>query len=112
MSEAAFLRQHDAAFFAAWAGVTGDLDATYTAPGSATPVACQVLMDHDVDQFLADGDEAPVSVVATKATFRLEQVEPAAGGTLLVDGASYQLVQRVSGSDPSLSAWAVQKVSS
>ncbi|HWH75552.1 MAG TPA: hypothetical protein VNV16_14940 [Methylibium sp.] len=110
MSEVDFLRQHDAAFFAAWAGVTGGLDASYSAPGSVTPVTCQVLVDHDVDQFLPDDDAAPVSIMATKATFRREQLEPATGGTLVVDGNTYRLLQRVSGSDPSLSVWTLEKV--
>ncbi len=111
MSEAAFLREFDKDFFAAWACVTGGLSATYTPPGSVTPQACEVLMDRDVQQFAAEDDAAPVSIASTRATFRRAEVEPATGGTLGVDGVAWRLVQRVSGSDPSLSVWLLERLS-
>lgn len=108
MSEAAFIRERDADFFSAWSTVVGGIAATYTPPAGA-PVACQVLLDHGVDQF-AEDDRAPVSIMATRAAFRREELEPATGGTLVVEGTTYRLVQRISGSDPSLSVWTLEKV--
>lgn len=112
MSEADFLRAHDAAFFTAWAGLVGGLAAYYTPAGASTPLLCEVLVDHDVAQFEDGGaDPAPLSVLATTVTFRLAElapVVPQVGGTVTVDGTAYTLAQRVSGSDPSLSVWAVR----
>lgn len=111
MSEAAFMAAHDAAFFAAWGRVTGGLSATYTPPAGAA-VACSVLIDHNVEQF-ADGDDAaPVSSLGTTVTFRLAElapVVPALGGTVVVDGITYALAQRLAGSDRSLAVWAVRR---
>lgn len=111
MSETAFIRAHDAKFFAAWATRVGGLSATYTPPAGAA-IACAVLIDHNVEQF-ADGDDAaPVSSVGTTVTFRLEQlapVVPAVGGTVAVDSITYVLAQRLAGSDRSLAVWAVRR---
>jgi len=105
MSEAAFKREFDAAFFDVWAGVAEDIDAVYTSPTNVvTPV--QVLMDTGVAQF---GDDfAPVSAYSTFITFRREQVEPVTGGTVVVGGVTYTLAQRVDRGDESLSRWGVQ----
>ena len=105
MSEADFKRAFDAAFFDAWASVAGGIDALYTSPdGSSMPV--QVLIDTGIVQF--GDDSAPVSAYSTFATLRRAQVEPVAGAAVVVDGATYTLVQRVDSSDESLSKWAVQ----
>lgn len=111
MSEVAFLRAHDAKFFAAWGAAVGGLAATYTPPGGAS-VACSVLIDHNVEQF-ADGDDAaPVSSMGTSIAFRLAElgtVVPTVGGTVAVDGITYALAQRLAGSDRSLAVWAVRR---
>jgi hypothetical protein len=111
VSETAFVRAHDAKFFAAWGAAVGGLAATYTPPGGA-PVPCSVLIDHNAEQF-ADGDDmAPVSSVGTTITFRLAElgtVVPAVGGTVAVDGITYALAQRLAGSDRSLALWAVRR---
>lgn len=105
MSEAAFLRDFDANFFAAWGAVCGGIAATYTSP-LGTTTAVEVLVDHDITQF--GDDQVPVSAPTTVVTFRLAQVVPETLGTVTVDGATYTLVQRISISDESLSRWAVQ----
>lgn len=111
MSETAFLRAHDAKFFAAWGAAVGGLAATYTPPAGAA-IACSVLIDHNVEQF-ADGDDAaPVSSIGTTVTFRLAElgaVVPAVGGTVVVDSITYVLAQRLAGSDRSLAVWAVRR---
>ncbi len=106
MSEAVFKAEFDAGFFGSWGGAMGGIDALYTPPGGAE-VTVQVLVDTDVEQFTAD-DEAPVSHFATVLTFRRAQVEPQAMAVVVVDGQAYRLVQRVGGSDQSLSRWGVQ----
>lgn len=105
MSEAAFKRGFDAAFFGAWEAAVGGLSALYVSPaGAMTPV--EVLVDTVTDQF---GDDlAPVSYAKTVISFRREQVEPEALGTVTVDGQTYTLAQRVDRSDESLSRWLVQ----
>lgn len=105
MSEAAFKRAFDEAFFGAWAGVAGGLDALYTAPAGGS-ITVQALVDTGVVQF--GDDAAPVSAYSTFITLRRAQIEPVAGATVVVDGATYTLVQRVDSSDESLSKWAVQ----
>lgn len=105
MSEADLKREFDAAFFAAWGDLAGDLDALYTPPGGVA-VTVQVLVDTGVAQF---GDDfAAVSHYDTFVTFRRAQIEPEAGATLVVDGTTYTLAQRVDSSDESASRWAVQ----
>ena len=107
MSDAAFRRQFDAAFFDAWAGVVGGLEAAYLAPGAATPVPVEVLKDVNVEQFGEDG--APIAFHAVVLTFRRTQVEPASRATVtLVDsGEVFTLAQHIGG-DESLSRWAVR----
>lgn len=105
MSEAAWKREFDDAFFGAWGEAMGEIDAVYTPPAGA-PVPVQVLVDTGIEQF---GDDlAPVSTYASFVSFRLAQVEPVQFATVLVDGTTYRLVQRVDTSDQSLSRWAVQ----
>lgn len=105
MSEAAWKREFDTAFYSAWGGAMGGLDAIYTAP-AGLPVIVQVLVDVGIDQF--GTDLAPVSHFDTYISFRREQVEPEQNGILVVDGVTYTLAQRVDLSDESLSRWAVQ----
>lgn len=105
MSEAVWKRDFDASFFDTWGGAMGGLDAVYTPPAGA-PVTVQVLMDVGIAQF---GDDlAPVSHYDTYITFRREQLEPAQFATVVVDGVTYTLAQRVDSSDESLSRWGVQ----
>lgn len=105
MSEANLKREFDAAFFAAWGDLAGELDALYTPPGGVAETV-QVLVDTGVAQF--GEDFAAVSHYSTFVTFRRAQVEPEAGATLVVDGTTYTLAQRVESSDESVSRWAVQ----
>lgn len=105
MSEAGLKREFDAAFFAAWADLAGDLDALYTPPGGVA-VTVQVLVDTGVAQY--GNDFAAVSHYSTFVTFQRAQVEPESGATLVVDGITYTLAQRVDSSDESVSRWAVQ----
>lgn len=105
MSEAAFKREFDATFFASWGDTMGDIDAVYTPP-AGTPVTVQVLVDTGISQF--GEDDAPVSHYDTFVTFRRAQVEPQQFGTVVVDGVTYTLAQRIDSSDESLSRWAVQ----
>ena len=105
MSEAAWKREFDTAFYSAWGGAMGGLDAIYTAP-AGLPVIVQVLVDVGVAQF---GDDlAPVSHFDTYISFRREQMEPVQNATVVVDGVTYTLVQRVDLSDESLARWGVQ----
>lgn len=105
MSEAQFKRDFDVAFFAAWGELAGGIDGLYTPPLGAA-VTVQVLVDTGVAQF---GDDfAAVSHYSTFATFRRAQIEPVEGATLVVDGITYTLAQRVDSSDESLSRWAVR----
>lgn len=106
MSEAGLKQAFDAAFFAAWANLAGGIDALYTPPAGAA-VTVQVLVDTGVAQF---GDDfAAVSHYSTFITFRRAQVEPEGGATVVVDGITYTLAQRVESSDESVSRWAVQR---
>ena len=105
MSEAGLKREFDAAFFAAWADLAEELDALYTPPVGAA-LTVQVLIDTGVAQF---GDDfAAVSHYSTFATFRRAQVEPESGATIVADGTTYTLAQRVDSSDESATRWAVQ----
>lgn len=105
MSEAAFKQSFDEAFFGAWGTAVGGIDALYVSPGG-TPTTVQVLVDKGIAQF---GDDfAPVSSYTTFVTFRRAQVEPEVTGTVIVDGTTYTLAQRVDSSDESLSKWGVQ----
>ncbi len=106
MSEAQFKRDFDASFFDAWSGAMGGIDAVYTSVAAVdTPV--QVLVDTNVEQF--GDDPSAVSYFSTHISFRRAQVEPETGATVVVDGATYTLVQRVPNSDESLSRWVVQR---
>lgn len=107
MSEAAWKRQFDADFDAAWAEAMGGIDAVYTPPGGAA-ITVQVLVDTGVEQFGEDG--APVSYHDRVVGFRREQIEPKTLGTVVVDGTTLKLVQRVERSDESRSWWAVEEV--
>ena len=105
MSEADFKRDFDANFFASWGDAMGGLSATYTSPGG-TVLPVDVLVDTGIVQF---GDDlAPVSSFRTYLSFRRAQVEPEAQASVVVDGVTYLLVQRVDSSDESLSRWGVQ----
>lgn len=106
MSEAAFQRQFDAAFFGAWGGAMGGLAAQYTPAAGGPAVAVEVLRDTNVDQFGDDG--TPISFHAVVLAFRREQIEPETGATVEVDGQTYTLVERIGG-DASLSRWAVRQ---
>ena len=105
MSEANLKREFDAAFFTAWANLASELDALYTPPGGVAQTV-QVLVDTGVAQF--GEDFSAVSHYSTFVTFRREQIEPESGATLVVDGTTYTLAQRVESSDESVSRWAVQ----
>jgi len=106
MSEAALKQAFDAAFFVAWANLAGGIDALYTPPAGAA-VTVQVLVDTGVAQF--GGDFAAISHYSTFVSFRRAQVEPEGGATVVVDGITYTLAQRVESSDESVSRWAVQR---
>jgi hypothetical protein len=106
MSEAGLKADFDAVFFDAWADLAGGIDALYTPPVGA-PETVQVLVDTGVAQF---GDDfAAVSHYSTFVSFRRGQVEPETGATVVVDGMTYTLAQRVDSSDESISRWAVQQ---
>ncbi len=126
MSQAAFLRQFDAAAFGAFAAAGLADAATYLSPAALAilraiaahdpanplpppaapvPVACTVLVDRDVETF---DDEGPaVSALRTKISIQRAQFEPEQGGQLTVEGDTFALVQRTR-ADESLSAWWVQ----
>lgn len=109
MSEAAFKRQFDEAFFEAWGDAMDGINAVYTSPDGLI-VDVQVLVDTDVQQFGDDG--APVSEARTFISLRLAQLsplEPEAGAEVSLSGGGgcYRLVQRVEGSDESISRWLV-----
>ncbi|UZW62758.1 hypothetical protein [Lysobacter enzymogenes] len=111
MSEAAFKRDSDAAFFADWSKEVGGIATTYVSlSGVERPV--DVLVDTGSDQF--GDDQAPVSSYSVHVIFRRAQVEPEQLGTVIVDGIPYVLVQRLEQShggiltDESLSVWGVQ----
>lgn len=105
MSEAAFMRSFDAAFFKAWAGVVGSLAGVYVSPGG-TATLVQVLKESRTVDF---GDAyAPVSLLRTVVIFQRAQVEPEIQGTVQVDGVTYTLAQRLEDGDESLSKWMVQ----
>lgn len=106
MSEAAFKRDFDSMFFKAWAGIVGGLDAVYTSPTGVVTLV-QVLVDTGIEQF--GDDYAPVSSYSTFVTFMRTQLEPEVTGTVVVDGLTYTLAQRVHSSDESLTRWAVQQ---
>lgn len=105
MSQAAFLRDFDAAAVGAFldAGIADD--ATYIAPGGGAGVACHVLVDRNVEDF--GEDDAPVSLRRTRITFQRAQVEPVPMGQVAIGAEIFTLAKRTR-YDESLSAWWVQ----
>jgi len=135
MSQAAFLRQFDAMAFGAFANAgladaaryltpaqvqvlaqiaAHDPDSPDEPPAAPAPVACTVLVDHNVEDF--GDDAAPVSVYRTRITFQRAELVPEQGGQVsILDSADavtgvYVLVQRTGRNDESASAWWVQEV--
>lgn len=106
MSEAAWRREFDAAFFGTWDAAMGGISAVYTSPVGVVSTV-QVLVDTGIAQF--GDDVAPVSTYSTFVTFRRAQLEPELFGTVVVEGVTYTLAQRVDLSDESLSKWAVER---
>lgn len=107
MSQAAFLRDFDAAAFAALADCGLADAATYRATAAAAPVDCTVLVDRDVRDF--GDDVAPVSTAYTRVIFQRIQVQPVRGGIVTIEGVDYELADRI-GEDEAASRWVVQEV--
>lgn len=105
MSQRAWKQSFDAAAFAAFGDAMTDA-AIYTPPGPGASVDCRVLVDEGMGVF--GDDAAPVSVFRISVAFQLAQVTPEAGGTVVIDGTTFTLVQRLEKSDASLSYWGVQ----
>ncbi|MFC6349811.1 hypothetical protein H7691_06725 [Stenotrophomonas sp. CW117] len=104
MSQKAFLRDFDMHAAVAF-GAAGLSDAAiYTAPGGGVSQPCRVLVDRGVQQW---GDE-PLTVAATDITvaFLAPSFAPVKGGTVVVDGDTYRLTDKL-GDDGSLVRFAV-----
>jgi len=106
MSQAAFLRQFDAAVFGAFrdAGI-GD-DARYTAPEAGASLPCVVLVDRDVADYGAE--IAPVATRRVVVTFRRADFQPVRRGRVVVGTDSYLLDELLS-EDESATRWVVTR---
>ncbi len=111
MSQRDFMQAFDAMAIGAFvrAGI-GDR-ARYYAPGAGVGVMCDALVDRGRMDF---GDErAPLSVPAVTISLQLSQVQPVAGGRLVLlndddtEGEAWRLDAAAETSDESLSVWRV-----
>ena len=107
MSQQSFLREFDAAAFAAFrdAGIADE--PTYQAPGAVEAVPCGVVL---IDRGMRDfGDDlAPVGTTYVRATLQMAEVAPERGGRLVVDGEAYVLDSELD-RDGSSSRWVVAR---
>lgn len=105
MSQEDFLREFDAAAFAAFrdAGIADE--PTYQASGAASAEPCGVVLIDRAMRDFAD-DLAPVGTSYVRVTLQLAQVAPERGGRLTVGGETYVLDSELE-RDSSVSRWVV-----
>lgn len=105
MSQKAFLRAFDRAAIGSFMAAGMADAAQYTAPGvGAVPVSCGVMVDRGTQVW---GDDAsPVALGEISIAFQRSQVTPERGGTVVVDGDTYRLTDKLR-DDASLVRWLV-----
>jgi len=105
MSQRAFLNAFDAlahqAFAAAGLADTG----RYTPPDGGPSIPVRVLVDRSTQQL---GQFGTVNAPAVTVGYLTADVDPAAGGVLLVDGDTYRNVREID-NDGALSRWEVRR---
>lgn len=104
MSQKAFLRAFDQAAIGSFKAAGLADAAQYTAPKGAAAIACDVMVNRGTQVW---GDDAsPVALGEISIDFQRAQVVPEKGGTVVVDGDTYRLTDKLR-DDASLVRWLV-----
>ena len=75
------------------------------APPASTASACRVILMRSVERWPAEATEAVVQ--QDEAAFLRDELVPVRGGTLVADGTTYQLAQRLK-DDGAIVRWSVR----
>lgn len=106
MSQKDFLRQFDHAAIGSFMAAGMADSAKYTPKAGGAAVICDVMVDRAVQQW--GDDPMPVAAGDITVTFQRAQLVPEKGGTVVVDGDTYRLTDKLF-DDGSLIRWAVTR---
>lgn len=104
MSQKEFLRQFDQAAIGGFMAAGMADSGLYTPKAGGVGVACDVMVDRAVQQW--GDDPMPLAAGDVTVSFQRAQVVPEKGGSVVVDGDTYRLTDKLF-DDGSLIRWAV-----